>query len=380
MIASLRVRGPFRGPSGYDHHVREFVREMVRQGVAVQLLDLPEWGPVRLPAGLRDPWFEGLSRQVDARITLHFAMPHQVAPDGRALDVDYSMFEATRVPDLWVAHNRRHALVIVPTASSRGAWLAAGFPEERLRVCPLGVNVGLFAGPNEPLVLHGEAGVPIDRFRHRFLNVSELGPRKNVVGLLRAWLMATRANDDAILLVKLGQYAPGWGDLLRRQLGELEEHEGRRFQEAAPVEFLLDLLADAEMPRLYAAATHYVSLSHGEGWDQAMVEAAVSGLRLIAPDHSAYRAYLTAKTATLIPSREVPARFDGDPALQVLFAGANWWEPDAVAAAAAIRDAIDDRDGERCGAREHIQSRFTWEQSTRALLEILDGVEVSATG
>ena len=44
MITALRVRGPFRGPSGYDHYVREFVRELVRQGVAIQLVDLPDWG------------------------------------------------------------------------------------------------------------------------------------------------------------------------------------------------------------------------------------------------------------------------------------------------------------------------------------------------
>lgn len=30
---------------------------------------------------------------------------------------------------------------------------------------------------------------------------------------------------------------------------------------------LHDILADDEMPGLYAAATHYISLSYGEGWD-----------------------------------------------------------------------------------------------------------------
>ncbi|HET9016749.1 MAG TPA: glycosyltransferase [Thermomicrobiaceae bacterium] len=378
MIGALRVRGPFRGPSGYDHHTREFVREMARQGVAVQLLELPGWGAVRLPEALRDPWFERLDRPVDARVTLHFAMPHQVVPAEGNANVDYTMFEATRVPDLWVERNREHALVVVPTTSSRDAWLASGFPGERLRVCPLGVNAALFAAPGPPLPLITEAGLPVARYRHRFLNVSELGPRKNLVGLLGAWLAATRPDDDAILLVKLGQYAPGWLDLLRRDLRALEERTRQRFADAAPVQFLFDLLADREMPRLYAAATHYVSLSHGEGWDQTMVEAAVSGLRLIAPDHSAYRDYLTPETATLIPSREVPAGFVGDPTLQALFAGANWWEPDQGAAAAAIRDAIDGRDAGRTGAGPAIARRFSWEESTRALLAILDEVAVSA--
>lgn len=376
MIAALRVRGPFRGPSGYDHHVREFVRELVRQDVVVQLVDLPEWGAARLPEHARDRWFDQLSQPVDASITLHFTMPHQVISDGHGLDVNYTMFEATRVPATWVEHNRRHALVIVPTESSRQAWLAAGFPADRLRICPLGINASLFDGSVEPLSLRTETGVPVASYRTRFLNVSELGPRKNLTGLLRAWLITTSVEDDAVLMLKLGCYTPGWFDLFAQQLQELQRQVGQSFRQAAPVEILFDLLPDAEMPRLYSTATHYISLSHGEGWDQAMVEAAASGLQLIAPDHSAYRAYLSPDTATLIPSRKVPARFDGDPPLQALFAGANWWEPDTDAAVASIRRAIDGQDGERRGARKQVLTHFTWQRSTRRLLDILSELDV----
>jgi hypothetical protein len=54
------------------------------------------------------------------------------------------------------------------------------------------------------------------------------------------------------------------------------------------------------MPGLYAAATHYWSMTHGEGRDQPMTEAAASGLRLITPDHTAYRTYLDPSAGTLL--------------------------------------------------------------------------------
>src|SRR5262249_27243660 len=161
----------------------------------------------------------------------------------------------------------------------------------------------------EPLPLRLADGRSFAQFSVRFLNVSELGPRKNLVGLLRAWLQATSADDDAALIVKLGCYAPGWPELFQHQIGQLELELGRRLSEAAPIPFLSELFSDAEMPRLFAAATHYISVSHGEGWDQPMVEAAASGLRLIAPDHSAYAAYLDSSIAYLIPSRQVPVEF-----------------------------------------------------------------------
>ncbi len=102
-----------------------------------------------------------------------------------------------------------------------------------------------------------------------------------------------------------------------------------------------------------------------------MVEAGASGLRLIAPDHSAYRAYLNPDIATLLPSRLTPARFKGDRTLQARFAGADWWEPDQDAAIEAIRAAIDEPCPLPSAAREIILANLTWEKATTRLLDIL---------
>jgi glycosyltransferase involved in cell wall biosynthesis len=353
------------------------VRAFVRLRIPVQLVDVPEWGTARLPAEAAETWFDTLGQPVAGEITLHFTMPHQVVPSDRPLDVNYTMFEATRIPDIWVEAGRRCALVVVPTESSRQAWLASGFPATRLVTCPLGINPETFGGPTEPLTILTQGDTPITGYRVRFLNLSELGPRKNLIGLLRTWLLATRRDDDAILLVKLGRYAPGWFESLLVDLRQVERQAGNSFDLAAPVEFLFDLLPDGDLPRLYATATHYISLSHGEGWDQPMVEAAASGLQLIAPDHSAYRDYLTPETATLIPSREIPAHFKGDPELRQLFAGATWWEPDEDAAAMAIRAAIDGTTLPRYGAKERVLGDLTWEHAARRLAGILSDLAVS---
>jgi hypothetical protein len=92
-MQGLKVIGPFRGPSGYDHHTREFVKELVMQGIRVQLSEL-QWGP-SLPEHQREPWFESLSEPVGADVVLHFAMPHQVHPEHGKRNVNYTMFEAS---------------------------------------------------------------------------------------------------------------------------------------------------------------------------------------------------------------------------------------------------------------------------------------------
>ena len=368
---SLAVRGPFRGVSGHDHHTREFVRQLVGQGVRVQLTDLAEWHPVKLPPDACDPWFDQLASPVEAASTLHFCMPHQVLPSPGQLTVNYTMFEADRVPPDWVARGRSHDLVIVPTPSSRDAWQASGYPPGKLRVCPLGVDVDRFHPASEPLPLAVTGGRPVAAYRTRVLNVSEARPRKNLVGLVRAWITATSADDDAILIIKLGPpHRPATTALLR-ELAVMQQRLGLSLSQAAPVLFVDRLLTDAEMPRLFAAATHYWSMSHGEGWDQPMVEAGAAGLRLIAPQHSAYLAYLDSDVAQLIPSRPEPADVGSDRWTAPLFEGVRWWAPDEDAAGQALRNALDGRDQPRASLRDRLAATFTWPHVGARLIEIL---------
>jgi len=371
VISALRVRGPFHGPTGYDHHVREFVRELHRVGVAVQLVDVPEWGLARLPAHLQDPWFDSLGSPVDALVDLHFCMPFQVRARRDAVTVNYTMFEATHVPPSWVTQNLTHDLVVVPTESSRRAWAAAGFPSERVAVSPLGVNADLYGQPASPLTILDQQGRPIDRYRVRVLNVSELSPRKNVLGLMRAWIAATSPADDAVLLVKLGRYQQGQDAAFEAGLRAVQIDLRKSLAHAAPVLFVSTLFTDAEMPRLYASATHYLSLSFGEGWDQAMVEAAAAGLRLVAPRHSAYEAYLDDTIARLVACHEAPADRWLPPGVPSLFAGTYWWEPDHDDACRAIRAAIDGHDRPAASARERVLGGMSWADATRSLLDVL---------
>jgi glycosyltransferase involved in cell wall biosynthesis len=374
-LTALSVRGPFRGPSGYDHHVREFVRELDRQGVAVELQDLPRWTAVKLPDTLRDAWFDSLDRPIDSNIVLHFTTPQYAIPCSGKRNVNFTMFEATRIPREWVRQNRRHDLVILPTESSRQAWVRSGVSEERIRICPLGIDAARYSTPVEPLDLVLQDGTPVSRYRVRFLNVSELGGRKNLPGLLCAWMAATHPRDDAILMLKTGAWSPGTMEMFQWQLRVCEKKAGKKLSEAAPVLFVRDIYRDADMPRLYAAASHYISTSFGEGWDQAMMEAAASGLRLIAPAHSAYTAYLDSASATLLTSREVPAAFWGEPATAALFQGANWWEPDESEAVASIRAALQGTDGDKVSPRQRILAEFTWAKATERLIQILSEID-----
>lgn len=373
-MRALTIRGPYKGSSGHDHHVREFARHLAIAGIALQLHDIPEWAPVKLPPDRSDPWFDTLGAPVESRAVVHFCMPHQVRRVAGLLNINYTMFEATRIPASWVGENLGHDRVVLPTASCEAAWLESGVPRNRIRICPLGVDVERFHPAAQPLDLVDRQGRLVGEYRTRVLNVSEWGPRKNLIGLLRVWIKATTPADDAILIVKLGGLLPAGVLRLLRDLDAMERAIGKTRRESAPVLFVDRILADWEMPGLFAAATHYWSMSHGEAWDQPMTEAGATGLALIAPRHSAYPSYLDDSVATLIPARRVPARFHGHADVAPLFVGAEWWEPDEEAALQAVRRAVSGTDRPRRTARDRLAAGFTWTQATRRLVAIVEEI------
>ena len=372
-LRGLRVRGPFRGGTGYDYLTRAFVRAFVSLGVRVQLEEFREWS-LPLPPHLQDPFFDQLAAPVAADIDLQFVMPHQVIATPGSLTANYTMFEATRIPAPWVGHAGRCSVIIVPARSSVEAWTSAGIPLERLRRSPIGVRAGMDAERVTPLPLRDRAGRPVSSYCYRFLNLAELGPRKNLLGLLEVWMRATRPADDAVLILKMNVFRPDLAQLFAADLADLARRLGKSFDDCAPVCITTDYLPDADLPGLYRTATHYMSMSFGEGWDVPMTEAAAAGLTLIAPRHSAYLDYLDDESAHLIPVREDAIDVAGSRLAQVdavLFDGLRWWIPDACWATELIRSILDGRAPVKVSPQRRIIEQYAWARVADQLLGIL---------
>ena len=372
MIDRLHVVGPARGTSGYDRHTRAFVEQFLALGVDLGFTQLEGWSP-ELPPDQRPAWTEGVGATVEAETVLHFTMPHHAQPLPGRRNVNYTMFEANGIPPDWVRRALEQDRVVLPTTACRDAWTASGVPEPHLRIAPLAVDAAHFARPAEPLALTTADGRGIDACAVRFLNVAEPRPRKNVLALLRVWIRATRPDDDAVLVLKPSLFHPAAFDQFAADVQTMQRTLGRSMHDAAPVVVLPAVLSEEQMRALYAAATHYVSLSHGEGWDQPMMEAAVAGLGLVAPRHTAYVEYLRDDEVEFVPTWPAPFRSEGRMGAEdeLFFRGLSWWDPDEDAAVEIVRRIVDGR-SEKASPGARLAAEYTWERSARKLLAALD--------
>lgn len=372
----LLVRAPFSVLSGYGDFAQHFVRSLMERGQTLRLAGLmgeESWRP-----SFADPILQAAARRLDApmrpRLALSVLTPPLVEPIPGVPTVNYTMFEGPRIPAVFAACNRAHDLVVVPTESSRLAWVAAGHPEDRIRVCPPGIAPNPADAGARPLSIMGPRGRGVMDYRVRVLNISDFVARKNLDGLLRVWLRATRAGDDAILILKVGKGGASLVGEMRRLLEQGMQATGRRLEEAAPIALLTDRYDEQGIAGLYAMATHYFSLSHGEGWDLPITRAGCLGAGLIAPRHSAYTAYLNDRVAHLIPCTTGPALMPYSSAYYPPFHGLDWWHPDEDAAADILSRVVRDPEGERRDAARHLMDSFTWDAAASRLLDALDGV------
>ncbi len=218
------------------------------------------------------------------------------------------------------ALGRAAAIFTVSEAAREDLVRAAGAPRERVFVTHNGVERRFFdarapEGPRAPYLLA----------------VGTFEPRKNLPALLDAFRVLRREGRDMQLVVAGRQ---PWTQSL--PLGDLAPHV--RLAGAVP---------DAELPSLYAGAACFVMPSLCEGFGLPLAEAMAAGAPAVASDIPALRE-VGGETVRYADPRE-PESF-----------------------AAAIREAIDDREGSqlRAAAARGRARRFRWEDTARATLAV----------
>jgi glycosyltransferase involved in cell wall biosynthesis len=330
----VNVIGLFRHASGLQRHAVEVVDALQAAGVETSLRDVPTWFQ-------RDDCprtgFDGLERFpvtiIDTGLDIPVADAYRLAGLHRregVYRVGMWLWELEQLPSGW--HDRGEGVdeIWAPTSFIAAAVRPLGKP---VTTIPTPVRLP----PFDPLP---KAHFGLDPGRFAFLFAFDMNsrlPRKNPLGLIRAFRTAFERSEPVDLVVKVSpqeQFYPEWWRELRAAAAD------------AGVKLIDRSLPREEVFALMNAADAYVSLHRSEGVGLTMAEAMLLGKPTIATAYSGNLDFMTNDNSYLVSYDRVTIAEDVPPYPK----GLVWAEPSVGHAAELMRRVVDRPDEARAVA------------------------------
>jgi glycosyltransferase involved in cell wall biosynthesis len=334
-------------PTGYGTAARAYVHAFHQASIDMSVTDI-SFVPERY---VRDPLVNYyLNRNIDPELHLCHGVPH-------GIDDLQKVFSRLIVMTAWEADAlpRRHADVLNQVME---VWVPCRYD---LEVFQRQLKVPVFLVPHPVRTLpppcfsraeiNRQLGLKEDSFV--FFSTGSWQERKNLLGVLDAFLRAFPDEPDAILLIKTY-----FGFASERMVHALiamaieRANSVDKQKAAARIQLCGSFLPEECMTSLAQRADCYVSLYRGEGWCYPLFDAACNGTPVIATAYSGPMDYLDPRYHRLV-------RYELTPAIQryqkVNFAFTpemSWAEPDVLHAAELMRDVYDHREQARKQAEE----------------------------
>ena len=213
-----------------------------------------------------------------------------------------------------------------------------------------------------------------DGGRFLFYTVGELVVRKNVQGLVKAFVAEFGRNENVGLVIK-----SGGGNDTRNRIAQLvhEVERGSKLYNHAPVFAITDNLTDKELDGLHDGCDCYVQPSHSESISIPAMDALGFGKTPIVTNAGGFLEYVDDTVGWLIPARKAMVFGEGAIHGELFTSKKTWWEPDLLELRSSMRQAFTNRiEREEKASRgfERAYDLFSYETVGPQIIEALSNV------
>lgn len=271
----------------------------------------------------------------------------------RGHNIQWIVFESTRIPENILAVCQTSEQIWVPSAWGKSVLIAHGLPPARIRVIPEAVDGDRFH-------THGRKPYTKDR-PFRFLTVAKYEQRKSLDETIDAFAQVY-ANTPAIELVIKSNYFVNH----EAKFQQLQD----KIRNLNNVTLLWGELKADDLASLYRGCDAFVLPSRAEGWGLPLIEAAASGLPIITTMYSGHTEFLKAISSSVIPVTYTMGPITC-PEYQSYYPDSmndwgSWARPDVFSIAQAMQTVCreyEDLFERACANSFTIRRTFTWQNS-----------------
>jgi len=294
-----------RSPSGYSRHAREVIKA-IKGEVDLRLINhRHDQVTVSLPDDVEREYVEMEAKTRTPDVRIQFETPEFFQPAEGVLNVGFTQWETTRIPDTdldgnaamnWVKQMNRMDLM----------WTSSQMTVEAFAKSGVETPCDIVRGPMDTSAfMPGLPELELDRIVVNNDDVVPKHQRPMVFAQTAQWTM--RKDIESFLLVLLSRFSKADSRILLKTygsvLGNTAENDGVRSRiqnlrgmvknDDAPGITLIDgKLTDKQIAQLYSSVDFYVNTSRGEGFCMPLVEAMASECFVVSSAFSAPADYI----------------------------------------------------------------------------------------
>ena len=388
----IKYCAPVYDPSGYGEFSRTFIYALHRAGAEVEVQPVsfdrarPKLGELGALCKRLERRLGGHDFKIINATPQHFARLREPG----CINIGFTMFETTRIPDVWVHDCNLMDAVLVPCAWNRDVFEQSGVTVP-VRVAAPGLDIDEFRPGADNLPAADRHADPFGwaaratwiadephnlawlRRAYKFYSVFQWTERKNPFGLLKAYFAEFHGDDDVCLVLKTYRSSVSrlQQAIIRYQIADLKRRMTlKRFP---PLLLVGGLLSREQLRQMHHDCDCFVLPHRAEGFGMPHLEAMACAKPVIATGFSGNMEFMTEQNSRLLPYQLTPVCrmqwikwYEGD---------MMWAEPDLGALRASMRELYAGRDlGRDLGlkAQADVFENFNWTVRASAMLRSLE--------
>jgi glycosyltransferase involved in cell wall biosynthesis len=347
--------GAFKDSSGYAQFARNWAYAMSKANWDINL-ELISFEQTHAPHGVVgkvcDRLLERKYSGCDINIINMIPKVYESFRKPNCMNIGYTMFEATKIPKVWVDQCNQMDAILVPCE-----WNKQVFSESGVTV-PIGVAT---PGIDESLY-------PIKKSfdghkkNFKFYSIFQWSERKNPAALIKAFISAFEGNDDVCLTLKthMGLYSKDEADLLMINIKSIRD--SMTVKKYPKILLKHERLSEQLMLEMHLQNDCFVLPTRAEGFGFPYIESMMIGNPTMGTNYSGNLEFMNKENSYLIDYQLEPVSnmrnlghwYTGD---------MRWASANVAQLADTMKEVYDNQDSARekgLSARKNIMSHMSW--------------------